>query len=584
MIKRAAIFGNGRLALFLFVILVIFLSASISFAANTTVTTQPVPPPADEFDWFSPGGEDAVDGPVYSRASELVPATSPLASTAGSMTFTPIADSDVVENFPDLNTGTTNDIWAGYDFRSDPLGGVVRGLVKFDTSSLPAEATIISATLRLNHVNSYGYLDDSLTITTHRITSDWSEVGVTWNNQPGYAGSYGSQSILHNDWGAFDFDVTSLVTDWHGNVYNNYGIMIRGSEIFDTGSRGFGSREMALSEPELIVTYDIPASCNEIIINGGFEDKTSWILPVTEYQSIYTDAPVRNGSWSVRNGIAEALHNTYSYSSAWQTVTLPHDAPYINLRFYLYPQTTEPAYLSLPSDPLGMTEANATSSGDAQLVLILNEYGQEIERLLMMRENIDNWLYYSFDLTHYAGRTIKVYFDVYNNGWAGISSMYVDDVSLQVCTEIPTTGTIEGTVTLQGRSDHSGAEVCADDGSNPVCVQSDAGGAYSIGAAEGSYSVTVDMERYLDAEKLGVSVSADGVTNLQPVTLLGGDTNDDCVINILDLALEGGRVGTMCGDLNWDSRADINDDCIINILDLAVTGGNFGGTCPVPWD
>ncbi len=377
--------------------------------------------------------------------------------------------------------------------------------------------------------------------------------------------------------------MTGLVTDWHGNVYDNYGIMIRGPEVDDTGFRGFGSREMALFEPQLIVAYSLPPICSEGLVNGGFEDRTGWTLPATEYTAVYTEAPVRSGSWSVRNGIADSLHNRYSYSSAWQTVTLPHDAPYIRLHFYLYPQTTEPTYLSLPSKALGMQEADATSSGDAQLVLILNQYGYEIERLLMMRENINEWRHYSFDLSHYAGMTIRVYFDVYNNGWAGVTSMYVDDVSLLVCTETPAIGTIEGTVTLQGRSDHSNAVVCADDGILPLCVQSDAAGAYSIDVSEGSYEVTVEMERYLDAKKLNVPVFAGAVTNLPPVTCLGGDSNDDCVVNILDLTLMGGRYGISCGDLNWDPRADINDDCVINILDLTVTGGNFGKSCPVPW-
>ena len=146
------------------------------------------------------------------------------------------------------------------------------------------------------------------------------------------------------------------------------------------------------------------------------------------------------------------------------------------------------------------------------------------------------------------------------------------------------TGSIEGTVLLQGRSDHSGVEVCADDGSSPVCVMTGPDGAYSIEAAEGSYGVTVEMERYLDAEKLNADVTANGVTNLLPVTCLGGDSNDDCMVNILDISLVGGRFGLSCGDPNWDARADINDDCVINILDLSVTGSNFGGSCPVPWD
>jgi hypothetical protein len=584
--KRGSIFGNGRLVAVLFVILVIFLSASLSLAFNTTA--QPVPQPADESAWFRSGGEETEDGRVFARANELAPSPSQTASTAGSMTFKPVADSDVVENYPDLNMGSTTEIWAGYDDRPDHMGGILRGLVKFDISGLPADATITSATLRMAHVTSWGLENESLTMTTHRVTGDWSELGVTWNNQPGFADSYGSQSILWGDWNWFDFDMTSLVTDWHENVSSNYGIMIRGPEVSQTGFRGFASRETNL-KPELIVQYDLPYSCSEGLVNGGFEERTGWELPPTEYTAIYTEEKVRSGSWSVRNGITNELHNRYSYSSAWQTVTLPQDATSINLDFYLWPQTTEPTYLSLPSSPLDMRQTNATSSGDAQLVLILNESGKEIERLLMMRKNLEGdapWLYYNFDLSHYAGRTIRVYFDVYNNGWAGITSMYVDDVSLQVCTGTPPgdDGTIEGTVILQSRSDHSGAEVCADDGSSPVCVLTDEAGAYSIDAAEGSYTVSIEMARYLDGEKLNVPVTEGVVTSLQPVTLLGGDTNDDCVLNILDMSLVGGRFGMSCGDPNWDSRADINDDCTVNILDLSVTGGNFGGACPVPWD
>jgi hypothetical protein len=75
----------------------------------------------------------------------------------------------------------------------------------------------------------------------------------------------------------------------------------------------------------------------------------------------------------------------------------------------------------------------------------LNQYGQEIERLVMMRDNItgDDWLPYSFDLSHYIGnrKTIRIYFDSYNNGWGGVTGMYVDDVSLEICTVEPPTPT-----------------------------------------------------------------------------------------------------------------------------------------------
>jgi hypothetical protein len=132
--KRAVISGNGRPVVILIMILTIFLSASLSLAANTTA--QSVPQPTDDFAWFRSGGEDSVNGRAFTRASELLPASDLTPSSAASMTFTPVADTDLVENFPDLNTGETTEIWAGYDDRPDYMGGILRGLLKADDPGL----------------------------------------------------------------------------------------------------------------------------------------------------------------------------------------------------------------------------------------------------------------------------------------------------------------------------------------------------------------------------------------------------------------------------------------------------------------
>jgi len=144
-------------------------------------------------------------------------------------------------------------------------------------------------------------------------------------------------------------------------------------------------------------------------------------------------------------------------------------------------------------------------------------------------------------------------------------------------------GSIIGTVMLQGRTDYSNAQVCADSGGTSICAQSDESGAYNIDAPEGNYTVTVTNNGYLAAEKLDVPVTAGGMTNMEPVTLLGGNNNDDCIVNILDLSLIGGRFRSGCSDTSWDARADINNDCSVDILDLSLTGGNFGKSCPGPW-
>jgi hypothetical protein len=156
---------------------------------------------------------------------------------------------------------------------------------------------------------------------------------------------------------------------------------------------------------------------------------------------------------------------------------------------------------------------------------------------------------------------------------AGDGAIHVSDLAL-----------IQGAVELQSRTDHSGAEVCADGGgANITCTTTGAAGAYELWVAGGTYTVTAEMGSYLDGQQSGVIASPGGVVALQTVKLLGGDTNNDCLVNILDLAFMGARFGYSLGDPSFDPRADINNDGHINILDLSVSGGNYQKRCPVPW-
>ena len=139
--------------------------------------------------------------------------------------------------------------------------------------------------------------------------------------------------------------------------------------------------------------------------------------------------------------------------------------------------------------------------------------------------------------------------------------------------------TFSGTIDLQGRDDDSGATFTA----GAYATTTDADGHYELIVPEGTYDVTAEMDLYLDGEQTGETCPAGGTNELTLVTLLGGDTNDDCIINILDLAFMGARFGLSDGDASFDAKADINADGSVNILDLTVAGGNFNKECPVAW-
>jgi hypothetical protein len=150
--------------------------------------------------------------------------------------------------------------------------------------------------------------------------------------------------------------------------------------------------------------------------------------------------------------------------------------------------------------------------------------------------------------------------------------------------DAPDVGNLDGTVDLQGRSDHSGAEVCAwQSGVEVECTTTDAAGSYAFSLSDGTCDVTVEMALYLDAEKSGVTVVSGETNTLCQVMLLCGDANDDDIINILDLSFMGFRFGLCEGDLDWDPRADCNNDGCGNILDITGAGVNFNKFSPVPW-
>lgn len=175
-------------------------------------------------------------------------------------TFNAIADATVLQGAPTLNFGSTIDMWAGYDDSLNPDGMIARSLIRFYIGPLTPNQVITKATLRIRLVQSWDFPNTFRTITTYRITGDWSESSINWNNAPGYGSAYGSKSIRNDDFTWHEFDVTNLVASWYSGTSPNYGIMLRGPEIagLDSSWRGFSTREGSFI-PQLVVEYQAPS-------------------------------------------------------------------------------------------------------------------------------------------------------------------------------------------------------------------------------------------------------------------------------------------------------------------------------------
>jgi PKD repeat protein len=173
------------------------------------------------------------------------------------------------------------------------------------------------------------------------------------------------------------------------------------------------------------------------IVNGGFEGDEGWTFPSTEYPATYTLAITHTGSRSLRTGIVDPADDIESYSSAQQTVTIPSDVVSATLGFWLY-TTSEEITLKhqVPAPPRGAVFGAAPLADDRQYVLVLDQEDHVLgDPLVWARMNDRKWVYYEFELARrvYLGLTVKLRFGTFNDGWDGVTAMYVDDVSLEFC-------------------------------------------------------------------------------------------------------------------------------------------------------
>ena len=121
-------------------------------------------------------------------------------------------------------------------------------LVRFDLGSIPSGVTIESAELGL-----YFYdVNASGSVGAYRITEDWSEGSVKWNNQPEHAASATDQSTVGTT-GWESWDVAADVQQFIDGAETNYGWkMIAASGNVLARSKDYGG---IANDPRLVITY-----------------------------------------------------------------------------------------------------------------------------------------------------------------------------------------------------------------------------------------------------------------------------------------------------------------------------------------
>ncbi len=201
-------------------------------------------------------------GTSFGSTSEFGPATTAIVSLSA------IKDTYLDEGNDEYNYGNFTSLMV--DEGGGDLGNG-RVLLQFDLSTIPAGATITSATLQLNATSNSA----SFPINVYEVTEDWQEgTGGTgaadWDHRyspeistsewstPG--GTVDDSVIIASldtgDTGLHFWDITSLAQDWFTGAAANNGLMLASP---DTGGETvvYDSRE-TIHPPQLIISFVLP--------------------------------------------------------------------------------------------------------------------------------------------------------------------------------------------------------------------------------------------------------------------------------------------------------------------------------------
>lgn len=173
-----------------------------------------------------------------------------------------ISDAFVRSDYPNNNYGSWRMLTTAYF--QDPASSAVinwgESFIKFDLAPINSQTIIQDATLEVwQYVRSVGGYGN-YSINARKVTGDWSELGITWNNKPEYSSTVtgiGSGDCCYLDYRKFTFDVRPIVEEWVRNTAN-YGIKLDSSPSIRSGaicSRNTDTVCPAQYMPKLIVNF-----------------------------------------------------------------------------------------------------------------------------------------------------------------------------------------------------------------------------------------------------------------------------------------------------------------------------------------
>lgn len=131
------------------------------------------------------------------------------------------------------------------------------GLLRFNLSTLPANALVTKATLRLKLTDTDPYPLLFRKLDIHRVTSDWNSSTASWTapwTKPG--GDYAADSITGSLVGflnlTYEWPLDALAAGWMDGTLPNYGVLLKPTNLSRVR---FASFEAASDGPQLALEY-----------------------------------------------------------------------------------------------------------------------------------------------------------------------------------------------------------------------------------------------------------------------------------------------------------------------------------------
>lgn len=203
--------------------------------------------------------------------------------------------------------------------------------VELSKASIPYGAIIDSAAffIKVNSAN-------NAEVTLHRVTNDWQELSVTWNN---FGGSFDPNSAASfipasADW--YSVDVTSLVTDWFDEVNPNFGILLKeaspsANQYYDSRETGFGpylkvwwtlDGNSGYDSTNALADSYVQSDSGDVNFGNSLQLVTGWqdtvekqTLVKFEIEVVYNGCTRSQGYWKTHS-----IYGPAPYDSVWASV------------------------------------------------------------------------------------------------------------------------------------------------------------------------------------------------------------------------------------------------------------------------